>query len=115
MKDRPTTLEIDVPRMPIILSPAEHAFQSLSKQIKQFEIATGDGEVVAAMLASFGQSVTIHIHQIRLSGQFFCMEGITSDGDPATLVQHFTQTSLFLLKVPKTPTEQKRPIGFLTG
>lgn len=96
-----------------IQSPAEHAFQSLVKQIRQFEKVTGEEEVVAAMLASFGQSVLIRLHQIRLAGQFFCMDGITSDGSPASLVQHFTQASLLLLKVPKAPTEEKRPIGFI--
>jgi hypothetical protein len=100
-------------RLPDIKSPAEYAFQSLASQIQQFEAATSNDEVVGAMLASFGQSVTIHIHQIRLAGQFFCMEGLAADGSAATLIQHFTQTSLLLLKMPKAPVEEKRPIGFI--
>lgn len=109
-----TAVPVDLPALQRIKSPSEYAFQSLIQQIKLFEETTGEDEVVAAMLASFGQSVTIHIHQIRLAGQFFCMEGATADGDTATLVQHFTQTSLLLLKEPKTPSEKKRSIGFLT-
>lgn len=101
-------------KLPIIKSPPEYAFDSLVDQIKHFEARTSEVEVVAAMLASFGQSVTIHIHQLRLSGQMICMEGVTNDGNPATLVQHFTQASILLLTVPKAPTEQKRPIGFVT-
>jgi hypothetical protein len=111
-------MTFDVPRtsfpsLPEIKTPAEYAFQSLVKQIRNFEQATGDDEVVAAMLASFGQSVIIHIHLLRLGGQMICMEGVTGDGDPATLVQHFTQASILLLKARKAPTEAKRPIGFV--
>lgn len=102
-----------VPQVPIIQSPAEYAFESLVEQVQTFEKDTSDEEVVAAMLASFGQSVTIHIHRIRRNGQMFCLEGVTDSGSPATLIQHFTQASILLLKVPKAPAEEKRPIGFL--
>lgn len=102
-----------IPEIPRIPSLPEAAFESLIEQVKKFEQATTEEEVVAAMLASFGQSVILHIHQIRLAGQLFCMDGITPDGDPASLVQHFTQTSILLLKVPKAPSEQKRAIGFI--
>ena len=95
-------------------TPQEYAFDTLVKQIKLFEQETSELEVVAAMLASFGHSVTIHIHSIRRAGQFFCLEGITQEGAHATLMQHYTQTSLLLLKVPIAPEEKKRPIGFVT-
>lgn len=101
------------PQLPIAQSPAQYAFESLVEQVKKFEMDTSDEEVVAAMLASFGQSVTMHIHRIRRSGQMFCLEGITESGSSATLVQHFTQASILLLKVPKAPAEAKRSIGFL--
>jgi hypothetical protein len=81
----------------------------------EFEATTRDDEVVAAMLASFGQSMTIHIHSIRRAGQLFCMEAATSEGDAATLVQHFTQVSVLFLKVPIATAEQKRPIGFISN
>lgn len=113
MKLDSQSLHMHYPPPPVIKSPAEYAFSSLVKQIKTFEEQTSDDEVVAAMLASFGQSVIIHIHQIRLSGQMICMEGVTDNGAPATLVQHFTQASILLLKAPKAPTEEKRSIGFL--
>lgn len=100
--------------VPMVRSPQEYAFETLVEQLKQFEVDTGGEEVVAAMLASFGQSVMIHIHSVRRAGQFFCLEGVTADGEKATLMQHYTQTSLLLLKVPKAPAEQKRPIGFIS-
>lgn len=100
--------------VPVMRSPQEYAFETLVEQLKQFEVDTGGEEVVVAMLASFGQSVTIQIHSVRRAGQFFCLEGVANDGEKATLIQHYTQTSLLLLKVPKAPTEQKRPIGFIS-
>lgn len=96
-------------------SPQAYAFETLVEQIKLFESETSDKEVVAAMLASFGHSVTIHIHSIRRAGQFFCLEGVTEEGKAATLMQHYTQTSLLLLKLPIAPEEKKRPIGFITS
>lgn len=103
----------NVPALPEAKGPAEYAYESLVEQIKQFEAQTKEEEVVGAMLASFGQSVVLHVHQLRLCGQMICMEGMTDGGGPATLVQHFTQASILLLKVPKAPEEVKRPIGFL--
>jgi hypothetical protein len=41
------------------------------------------------------------------------MEGVTSDGEDATLVQHYTQTSMLLGKV--TIEGPHRPIGFTAG
>ncbi len=108
---------IPLPRgldLPVIKPVPEYAFDSLVKQIQKFENQTSAEEVVGAMLASFGQSVTLHIHNIRLSGQMICMEGVTDSGTPATLVQHYTQASILLLKVPKAPLEEKRPIGFVS-
>ena len=100
--------------LPDIKTPQEYAFLTIVEQLKQFERDTGEEEVVGAMLASFGQSVSIHIHSIRRAGQFFCLDGVTADGDKATLLQHYTQASLLLLKLPKAPSEKKKPIGFVT-
>jgi hypothetical protein len=106
--------KVSVPAQLETKTPAEYAYESLAQQIKEFEAQTKDEEVVGAMLASFGQSVVIHIRQVRLCGQMICMEGVTDGGGPATLVQHFTQASILLLRVPKAPAEIKRPIGFLS-
>lgn len=99
---------------PLPPTPAEAAFLSLVAQIKHVEKTTAADEIVIAMLASFGQSVVVHVHQLRRAGQMFVIEGLTDSGTPATLVQHFTQASVLLLKAPKLPTEEKRPIGFLS-
>jgi len=99
--------------LPEVRSIPERAFDSLVTQIKAVEQRTGPDDVVGAWLASFGQAVIIHVHELRLDGQMLVLEGITADGSPATLVQHYTQASVLLLKTPKAPHEEKRSIGFL--
>lgn len=106
-------LRTHFPTLPEIRSPQEYAFLTLVEQIKKFEVETDEGEVVGAMLASFGHSVTLHIQTISRAGQFFCIEGLTENGNKATLLQHYTQASFLLTKLPIQPTEVKRPIGFL--
>jgi hypothetical protein len=85
----------------------------LVDEVKQFETALADGEVVGAMLASFGQAVTLQISSVSRAGQFFCFDGLTDRGDEARLVQHFTQTSILLIKL-KTDLP-RRPIGFVAS
>lgn len=104
---------MSVPPLPDFKSPQEYAFETLVNEIKRFEEELEEDEVVAALLASFGQSVTIHIQTIKRVGQFFCIEGVSDSGHKASLLQHFTQASLLLLKAPKKPSEVKRPIGFI--
>ena len=39
--------------------------------------------------------------------------GVTDDGSPVELIQHVTQISVLLMKLPrKDPSKPKRPIGF---
>lgn len=99
--------------IPEMKSPTEYAFEALVDEVRQFEGALSEGEVVGAMLASFGQSITLQISSISRSGQFFCFDGLTGDGDQARLVQHFTQTSVLLVKL-KTELP-RRPIGFVAN
>ncbi|MDN7741592.1 MULTISPECIES: DUF6173 family protein [Burkholderia] len=100
-------------KLPEVRSPSEYAFETLVEEVKQFEASLNSGEAVGGMLASFGKSITLQISNICLSGQFFCFDGITDDGSPARLVQHFTQTSVLFIKI-KTE-EPTKPIGFVVA
>lgn len=104
----PKTYDVEIP---IPLSPAEQAFKTLASTIAKFEKTLKAEEAVGSLLASFGQSVHLQIHEVSRSGQFICMRGALSDGSEATIVQHFTQTSLMLVKV-KTEVPRS-PIGFI--
>lgn len=105
-------LEARAPAIYIPPSLQESAFKALVEKITAFEATLKDTEAVGTLLASFGQSILLNIRSVSQAGQFICMEGITSDGSEASLVQHYTQTSMLLLKV-KTE-EPRRPIGFTT-
>lgn len=106
------SLDLHHPRIPDFKSQQEYAFDTLVEEIRAFERTLARTEAVGTLLASFGQSVMLNIRTVKRAGQFICMEGITGDGSEASLVQHYTQTSMLLLKV-KTE-EPRRPIGFTT-
>jgi hypothetical protein len=95
---------------PPVRSAAELAFDTIISETKTFEESLQDGEVVGAMLASFGREVTVQISSISRSGQFFCFDGISDAGDEVRLVQHFTQTSLLFVRLKRPGI--RNPIGF---
>ncbi|MBK0415209.1 hypothetical protein JD974_12415 [Chromobacterium haemolyticum] len=99
--------------LPAVRSIPEAAFDTLVSQITCFEKETSNSEVVGALLASFGQAVTIQLKSLSRDGQFICMVGFTDDGSEATLIQHYSQVSLLLLKMPKPAGFEKQRIGFL--
>jgi hypothetical protein len=102
-------------RLPsVATSPAEQAFETLAKQIADFEKTLNDEEAVGSLLASFGQCVNLNIRNVSRAGQFICMSGTLADGSEANLVQHFTQISVLLVKVKVQPEVQRAPIGFVT-
>lgn len=105
----------NLPRVPDLSLPDPphvQAFHSLVQRIKEFESSLAETEAVGAMLASFGSAVHLQLRSITRHGQYFCLTGITDDGGEATLVQHYTQTSILLLKVTAKADIPKRPIGF---
>ncbi|WP_146229993.1 DUF6173 family protein [Paraburkholderia tropica] len=92
-------------------SPAEMAFNTIAAEAKAFEESLRDGELVGAMMASFGREVTLQISSISRSGQFIRFDGVSDAGQEVRLIQHFTQTSLLFVKLER-PGVQRRPIGF---
>lgn len=109
--------DVFLPRVPTFTAPKiefppERAFKTVRDQILAFQKSLGGAEAVAARLASFGQAVTIQIHQMSLSGEFISFQGVTDNGDDATLVQHYTQVSVLIVKVKVAQPQEKRPIGF---
>ncbi|MPV55871.1 hypothetical protein CFB46_12100 [Burkholderia sp. HI2761] len=97
-------------KLPTIRTAHEAAFDTIVSQVRDFEAALADSEAVGGMLASFGQTVTLQITHISRAGQFLCFDGVTNEGDVARLVQHYTQSSLLLVKL--TVPTKPNPIGF---
>ncbi|QND94761.1 hypothetical protein SY91_02171 [Burkholderia cenocepacia] len=96
----------------VMVSPGHVALQNLINEIKAFESTLTSTEAVGAMLASFGKSITLQITEIAAAGQFIRFTGVTDEGIPATLVQHYSQASLLLTKLTK-PLAPPNPIGFV--
>ncbi|MGF6807659.1 hypothetical protein OKW30_002785 [Paraburkholderia sp. Clong3] len=103
---------VSLPALPPLPDPPHvQAFETLVGQVRAFEATLSDSETVGAMLASFGQTVTLQIQTISRAGQYFCFEGITPDGNDARLVQHYTQASLLFIKL--KAEQPRQPIGFV--
>lgn len=104
----PAMLDAVRPPPPLHVS----AFESLVARVREFEASLSDTEAVGVMLASFGSAVHLQLTSLSRSGQFICLEGKTEDGGEATLVQHYTQTSILLMKIKPVLDSPRRPIGF---
>jgi hypothetical protein len=102
---------VDMPRfqMPVIKSPPEYAFESLRSALQSFQRGL-DADTEIGIIAS-GAATVIHIESLSFNGQMFTFDGVDSEGRRSRVIQHFTQTNIQLIAVPKT-LEQPRRIGF---
>ncbi|MGB8029331.1 MAG: DUF6173 family protein [Terracidiphilus sp.] len=86
----------------------------LCKWIEEYDKRLDDAHEVGVRLVSFGQSLTFHLQDIGYwnpSLMWFC--GVMEDGAPVELIQHVTQISILLTKLPRLdPSIPKRSIGF---
>jgi hypothetical protein len=99
-------------RLPKMISLPESAFETLTEQVKAAEKSLGPAEAVTLWIASFGHSVHLQVKEIRLEGMHLCLTGNLDDGSEAVLIQHYTQTSLLVMK--SKPVVPVGPIGFTT-
>jgi hypothetical protein len=58
--------------------------------------------------------VIFHLHNMGYwNPSLISFSGTTENGEPVELIQHISQISLLLMKLPRTnPSEPKKPIGF---
>ena len=89
-------------------------FQHLVKTITDFEASLDSNHEVAAMLASFGQAVTLHVTTVSfIYPKLIVFAGVLEDGNSATLIQHINQLSFLLAKAKRlAPETPRQPIGF---
>lgn len=93
---------------------ADYTYEIIMEEIKDFEDQLDDDHEVALRLASFGQSITLAVHEIGYANPstltFYGYVG----NQPATLIQHVNQLSFLLLAVKKPdPEKPPRRIGFV--
>jgi hypothetical protein len=96
---------------------SEGIFEHLAAQVREFESSLGDDYVVGALLASFGQAITLQVTNISyISPLLIIFEGQLGNGEKGRLIQNIAQLNFLLTKIPRANLEvPKRPIGFGTG
>lgn len=89
---------------------AEH----LRKRINDFDFSLDKNHEVGVRLVSFGQSVVFHLNMLGYADpSLIWFSGKTEGGDPVELIQHVSQISVLLMKLPRLhPEIPKKPIGF---
>lgn len=100
-------------KLPEIKTPAEWAFETVRAEVEDFQKGLQPHEGVGVLLASFGSTVLLAVETIGLQDQFFVIHGLNAEGESCRLLQHFSQFSLLLKKVPIA--EERRPIGFVNA
>ena len=108
----------EIPPNPLILAvEANHAsefYKRLMKWITDFDATLDEAHEVGIRLVSFGQSVTFSLQAMGYwNPSLISFSGVLQDGSPVELIQHVTQISVLLMKLPRTdPSKPKRHVGF---
>jgi hypothetical protein len=86
----------------------------ITEMIKQFDAALDATHEVGIRLVSFGQAVVFHFRQLGYWNPSLLMFfGVMDDGSEVQLIQHVSQISVLLQRLPlQDPTKPKPPIGF---
>ena len=93
---------------------ASEFHQRLIAWISAFDESLDQEHEVGVRLVSFGQSIVFHLDAMGYSNpSLISFKGTTTDDDPVELIQHVSQISILLMKLPrKDPSTPKRRIGF---
>ena len=107
-----------IARNPLIVN-AEDNFASefhkrLVKWINDFDATLDEQHEVGVRLVSFGQSISFHLENLGYSNpSLISFSGTMDSGAPVELIQHVSQISILLMKLPRRePDTPKKPIGF---
>jgi hypothetical protein len=104
-----------MPGMPEInqLNYAQAFYERLILYIVEFEKGLKEDEEVGARLVSFGESMEIHIDNLGYwNPSLICFYGRDNNGREVQLVQHVSQISILLMKVPRIANREPVRIGF---
>jgi hypothetical protein len=93
---------------------ASEFYDRLQKRITDFDASLDDKHEVGVRLVNFGQTVMFHLESLGYwNPSLISFSGITDNGDPVELIQHVSQISVLLMKMPRRdPERPKCPIGF---
>lgn len=95
------------------LNYAQAFYERLILYIVEFEKGLKEDEEVGARLVSFGESMEIHIDNLGYwNPSLICFYGRDNNGREVQLVQHVSQISILLMKVPRIADRKPVRIGF---
>ena len=114
----PSFPRIEIPPNPLITNVqanlASEFYERLVKWVNDFDKSLDQEHEVGVRLVTFGQTVIFHLEDIGYwNPSLILFQGTTEDGNPVELIQHVSQISILLTKLPRKDAETpKRPIGF---
>jgi uncharacterized protein DUF6173 len=93
---------------------ASEFYERLVSRIEGFNEALDEEHEVGVTLVNFGgSSIVFHLSDLGYwNPSLITFYGVTDDGNPVELIQHVSQISVLLTKLPRLPNEPKRVIGF---
>ena len=93
---------------------ASEFHKRLMAMVSQFDTNLDQAHEVGVQLVTFGQTVTFHVTEIGYQNpSLITFAGVLENGDPVMLIQHVSQISFLLTKLPrKIQTSRKRCSGF---
>ena len=93
---------------------ADRQYEILMKKISDFESELNDDEEITLLLASFGQTITMHVRSIGYNNPVLIHFYGSVDGHDAQLTQHVSQLSFLMIATPKLDTQKPaNRIGFI--
>ena len=107
-----------IPSNPLVsATQANHASEfhnRLMKLVKDFDESLDKAHEVGVRLVSFGQTVIFALEDMGYwNPSLIIFHGHTGEGGPVELIQHVSQISLMLMRLPRqNPEKPKKPIGF---
>ena len=93
---------------------ASECERRLRQLIHDYDASLDNAFEVGASLVSFGEKTVFHLRDIdSWNPSLIILSGVTSDGRPVTLIQHVSQISVLLTRLPRAdPTAPKQLFGF---
>jgi hypothetical protein len=92
---------------------ASEFVRHIVEEIREYSATLDEAHEAGVRLVNFGQTVTFHLEKINYANpSLVYFSGTTMDtGDPVELIQHISQISILLMKIPRL--HPGKPIGFL--
>jgi hypothetical protein len=122
LRELTTPRPLNFPDLSRIKTPFQANYASefhahLTREIARFEAELDETHEVGLRLVSFGQAVTFHLQGMGyMNPSLITFNGLTDGGDVVELIQHVSQISLLLMKLPRLdPTRPARRLGIPTA